>query len=318
MRALVTGATGFVGPWLCAELLERGWEVDGTVHGPSAAPPARVAGRAGVRWLPADLRRQGDVRSVIERSVPDAIFHLAGVSHVPEASADPGAALEVNVVAVARLLGEVRERLRAGTLDPLVLVVGSGLQYGRHDAAEMPLREDAEQRPQDAYAASKAAQEIVALEAYRADGVRVVATRSFNHSGPGQEERFLIPRLVGRALELRRSGGHDLELGNVTPVRDFLHVADVVRAYAALAERGRAGESFNVASGVGTSVREVAERVLALAGVDAKLHIAPALQRRSDIPMLVGDAGKLRAATGWAPQHSLDSLIEDVIRATAH
>jgi GDP-4-dehydro-6-deoxy-D-mannose reductase len=311
VRALVTGGTGFVGRWLCDALVERGWSVWATVHGASAETSPEV------HPIPADLRRQEDVRRVVEASAPDAIFHLAGVAFVPAASEDPGAALEVNVLAAARLLAEVRTRRRAGTLDPVVLVVGSGLQYGRHDAAEMPLAEGAEQRPQDPYAASKAAQELVALEAYRSEGVRVLATRSFNHSGPGQEERYLIPRLVREALALRRDGGDVLRVGNADSVRDFLHVRDVARAYIALAERGAAGEAYNVASGVGASVREVAARVLALAGCDARLHIEPALQRAGDVPVLVGDATKLRAATGWAPEESLDTIILDLIRAAA-
>jgi GDP-4-dehydro-6-deoxy-D-mannose reductase len=224
----------------------------------------------------------------------------------------------VNVVAAARLLAEVRVRRQAGILDPVVLVVGSGLQYGRHGAAEMPLAESAEQRPLDLYAASKVAQEVFALEAYRSAGVRVVATRSFNHSGPGQERRYLLPRLVAEAIALRRVGGDTVRVGNVAPVRDFLHVADVVRAYALLAEGlGVPGEVYNVASGSGVPVREIAERVLAVAGVDAKLHVDASLQRAADVPLLVGDAAKLRAATGWAPRHTLDTLISDLIRAAA-
>lgn len=309
MRALVTGATGFVGRRLCAELVARGWEVTGTVHGGSAPEVP------GVHWHPADLRRQEDVRAAVDASMPDALFHLAAVAFVPDASEDPGAALEVNVGAAARLLSELRARRRAGVLDPAVVIVGSGLQYGRHAVHEMPLAEGAEQRPADPYAASKSAQEIVSLEAFRSDGVRVIATRSFNHSGPGQEERYLLPRLVRRALALRRDGGAELTIGNPEPVRDFLHVADVVRAYIALAERGTPGEVYNVASGTGISVRDAATRVLALTGCDARLHVEPALQRAGDVPVLVGDAGKLRAATGWAPQHSFDSIISDLIRA---
>jgi GDP-4-dehydro-6-deoxy-D-mannose reductase len=318
VRALVTGAAGFVGQWLCRELLRRGWEVAGTTHDEAPSQPTLAADEAErVRWIPADVRRADDLRRALAESRPDAIFHLAGVTFVPAAGADPGAALEVNVVAAARLLAEVRARRRGGEGDPVVLVVGSALQYGRHGPEEMPLREDAEQRPLDLYGASKAAQEIIALEAFRADGVRVIATRSFNHSGPGQSEQFLLPRLVRRALDLRATGHATLTLGNLTPVRDFLHVADVVRAYVLLVERGVPGEAYNVASGLGVDVRTLAERVLAQAGVDAKLQTDPSLQRAADVPLLVGDPGKLRAATGWAPQRTTESIVEDLIRAAS-
>jgi len=99
-------------------------------------------------------------------------------------------------------------------------------------------------------------------------------------------------------------------------VRDFLHVADVVRAYVLLTERGQPGEVYNVASGHGVDVGTLAARILALAGSDAKLQVDPSLVRPTEVPALVGDAGKLRATTGWTPEHDLDSIIEDVIRAT--
>lgn len=317
-RAFVTGASGFVGPWLIRELLERGWSVVAGHHG--EAGPEQAAATLGelreaVEWMPVDVcDGPGLVRSVRD-AAPSAIFHLAGVSHVPSASADPAGALEVNVIGAARLLAAVNAMREAGEGDPLVLVIGSAMQYGAHDAAAMPLAESAEQRPFGAYAASKTAQEHVALATWRTEGTRVVATRSFNHSGPGQGTGFVVPRLVRDVLALRDRGGRELPVGNLDPVRDFLHVADVARAYALLAERGVPGEAYNVSSGTGVRVGDLVSRVLAVAGVDARLHPDPALQRPADVPLLVGDSSKLRAATGWAPQHSLDTIIEDVIRA---
>jgi GDP-4-dehydro-6-deoxy-D-mannose reductase len=160
--------------------------------------------------------------------------------------------------------------------------------------------------------------------------VRVIATRSFNHSGPGQSPDFVLPALVRRALALRTGsgdGGGDrrtaLAVGNTAPVRDFLHVADVAAAYIGLAARGRAGEVYNVSSGVGVSVKELAVQVLAATGVKAPLATDPALARRVDVPALVGDSTRLREATGWAPTRSLRTLIDDLVaywaaRATAH
>lgn len=317
MRALVTGAAGFVGQWVGRELVERGWDVTGTCL--EDAPPAVAPNDPlkSVRWRVADVRRSEDLAGVLDAANPDAVVHLAGVAFVPAAQADPAAALEVNVIAAARLLADVKARRLAGTLDPVVLVVGSGEQYGRHDAGEMPLPESAEQRPHSVYAASKTAQEFIALEAFRSAGVRIVATRSFNHGGPGQAERFVLPALVRRALALRASGERGLAVGNTTTVRDFLHVRDVARAYADLLERGTAGDVFNVASGTGVDVGTLARRVLALVGVDAILNTDAALVRPVEVPVLIGDATKLRRATGWSPRFTLDSIIDDLIRATA-
>jgi GDP-4-dehydro-6-deoxy-D-mannose reductase len=123
------------------------------------------------------------------------------------------------------------------------------------------------------------------------------------------------------------NGGADrrtaLAVGNTTPVRDFLHVADVAAAYIGLAARGRAGEVYNVSSGVGVSVKELAVQVLAATGVKAPLATDPALTRPVDVPALVGDSTRLRDATGWAPTRSLRTLIDDLVtywaaRPTAH
>jgi GDP-4-dehydro-6-deoxy-D-mannose reductase len=318
VRALVTGAAGFAGQWLCRELLHSGWDVWGT-RLDDALPPGALDTEASdaVHWWEGDLRGPAAAHESIGAAMPDAIFHLAGIAHVPSANADPAATLEVNVIAAVRLLHDVRTRRSAGTLDPVVLIVGSGEQYGRHGAAEMPLGEDAAQQPMGVYAASKAAQEVLALEAHRTGGVRVIAVRPFNHTGPGQSPNFVIPALVRRAVALRGTT-KSLVMGNTDTIRDFSHVEDVVRAYVALAERGVSGEAYNIASGVGIDMASLARRILALAGVDAKLQTDPALVRPADVPALIGSAAKLRATTGWAPRHSLDSILEELIRAASH
>ena len=317
MRALITGAGGFVGGWLARELLRRGWEVTAAAQ----ERPADPAHAPGARWVCGDVRDAAHLAAALDAARPDVDYHLAGVTYVPDAASDPGVAMEVNAVAAARLLALVRERRRAGTLDPVVLVTGSAEQYGRHDAADLPLTERAEQRPHGVYAATKVAQEALALASFRADGVRAIATRSFNHSGRGQNPRFLLPALVSRAIALRDAapggaapGARRLRMGNQSPVRDYLHVSDVVAAYIALADRGTPGEAYNVASGVGTTAGEIARRVLERLGLDLPVETDPAFARPADVPALVGDPTKLRTATGWAPRLSVDDLLDDLIQ----
>lgn len=310
--ALVTGAAGFVGTRLVRALVEAGWAVTATAQ---SGEPAGANG--GTRWLAGDVRDIDHLRAAVDAARPDAVFHLAAVSFVPAAAADPGHTVEVNAVAAARLVGVVGERRRAGEIDPRVVVVGSGEQYGRHDEAELPLAEHAELRPHNVYAASKVAQEALALQAWRSAGVRVVAARPFNHSGAGQQGRFLLPGLVWRTAALRGApAGTALVMGNQDTVRDFLHVDDVVAAYIALAERGRPGEAYNVASGVGHTTGDLARRVLARAGVDAPVEVDPALVRPAEVPALVGSAAKLRADTGWAPRRTLDDVIDELLLAS--
>jgi GDP-4-dehydro-6-deoxy-D-mannose reductase len=315
VRALVTGASGFVGQWLIRALLRDGWHVTGaTLDERPETPLLERQARDAVRWVATDVRSLEAIRQAIDVAQPDAIFHLAGVTFVPSAAADPGLTTEVNVVAAARLIAEVRTRRRAGVLDPVVLVIGSGEEYGRHDEAELPLTERAELRPHGVYAATKVAQEVMALEAHRTEGVRVIATRSFNHSGPGQAERMLLPALVTRALALRGATGGRLSIGNTTTTRDFSHVRDVVEAYLLLVRQGTPGEVYNVCSGRGVRVDEMASYVLARTGVDATPYEDPALVRRVEVPALVGSPAKL-AALGWRATATAEDIVDELIDA---
>jgi GDP-4-dehydro-6-deoxy-D-mannose reductase len=247
------------------------------------------------------------------------VVHLAAVSHLPTAAADPPYAWDVNVTASVRLLHHLAQARERGGVDPVVLVVGSAEQYGRHDNGAAPLREDSTQAPRTVYAATKAAQEVLALQCWRADAMRVVVARSFNHSGRGQEPRFLIPALVARAVALRdQPSGTPLSVGNTSPIRDFLHVQDVVAAYISLLRHGVPGEAYNVASGVGRSVHDVIARVLARVGVDAPIAIDPALVRPVDVPALVGDPAKLQTTTGWRASRAFDDIIDDIIDDVTH
>ncbi len=317
-RALITGAAGFVGQWLSRALLADGWDVVGA--GVAPEPTGGILTddeRRAVRWLLADVRNQADVARVVSAARPDAVFHLAGVTFVPDAQGDPVLTDEINVLGAARVMHEIRSRKRRGEIDPVVLVVGSAEQYGIGEAGRLRLETDPQQ-PVTVYAASKAAQEMVALEAARSEGVRVIATRSFNHSGAGQADHFLLPALVRRARDIRAGKESQLRVGNADTVRDFLHVRDVVRAYLLLVERGVPGEVYNVCSGRGQRVRDLAERVLAAVGADAEVAVDPSLVRRVEVPWLVGDSTKLRDATGWSPAHSCDDIIADLINASAH
>ncbi len=320
-KALVTGAGGFVGQWLCRALLRQGWSVTGTTVGFAPEPGVMSPGELmQMYWRSMDLRPGVDRRTVfglLERERPDAIFHLAAIAFVPAAGEDPMRALESNVTAAVRLVDAVRQHRAAGTLDPSILVIGSAEQYGRHEASAMPLAETDELRPRTFYAATKCAQENFSLAAARADGSRILATRSFNHSGRGQGKSFLMPALVERVRAARETPSAPIAIGNTETVRDFLHVEDVVAAYIVLMDRGRAGEVYNVCSGEGASVGTIAGEVVARAGLTNPVTVDPALQRAGEVPVLIGDNRKLTADTGWHPTRSRADIIDDLLNAAA-
>jgi GDP-4-dehydro-6-deoxy-D-mannose reductase len=309
--ALVTGAAGFVGKHLARELAAAGWRVFGFGLTGTAGNQPPLAG-----VVTGDVTDARAVRDAIRMAQPDAVFHLAGVSSVAAAERDPAAAFHTNCIGAVVVLREAQAyRVETGK-QPVCLVVGSAEQYGSHPADAMPLVETAAQRPVTTYAASKCAQEVAALQLHRASGLPVVLTRSFNHSGAGQAGDFLVPALVSRALGLKAAGGGNLAVGNTTPVRDYLHVDDVVRSYRLLVERGAPGEVYNVSSGTGLSVRDIAMRVIKRVGVRTDLEVRPELVRNVDIERLVGDNSRLRGL-GWRPEKTFDDIVGDLIVAAA-
>lgn len=311
-RVLVTGAAGFVGTYMLDALRMVGAELFALATDPPETPTAA----GDVTWLYGDLRDERYVVGVVDAARPDTVVHLAAISHVPTATADPALAWDVNVTATARLLHALGRARDTALCDPMVLIVGSAEQYGRHDTHEFPLIESSVQAPRTVYAATKAAQEVLALQCWRATGLKVVVARSFNHSGLGQPTRFLLPALVQRAVELRGAEpGMSMPVGNRSPIRDFLHVSDVVAAYISLCQRGTPGEAYNVASGTGWSVQQILDRVLARAGVQATPVEDPSLVRPVDVPILIGDSRKLQRATGWSATRALDDIIDDLLHA---
>jgi GDP-4-dehydro-6-deoxy-D-mannose reductase len=314
VKVLVTGADGFVGRWLIRRLLDDGREVYGAVR---PSDPPRNDGltaeeRARVRWLPLEINDAESVRQCVGHPY-DAVVHLAAVASGAAALRDPGMAWEVNAAGTARIVHVLAEARRKDRSDPLVLVVSTGEVYGRGDST--PRQETDPTAPCSPYAASKLGGEVAALEAWRRAGLRVIIARAFSHTGPGQDVSFVVPAFAQRLRFAKRIGAPVVKVGNLEPTRDLLHVQDVVDAYVRLLAKGEAGEVYNVASGQGVKLEDLLFKMADLLGVRAIPEADPELLRPADIPHLVGDASKLRAATGWCPRRSLDETLKDVLDA---
>ena len=318
MKVLVTGADGFVGRWLVRRLLADGRDVFAAVRPATSAAHAddglTDAERAAVRWLPLELLDADSIRQCVNLPY-DAVVHLAAVASGQEALRDPGGAWMVNAVGTVRICQVLAEGKAAGRSDPLVLIVSTSEVYGRGEAR--PRREADPPAPCSPYAASKLGAETAALEAWRRAGLRVIVARPFAHTGPGQDVRFVIPAFAQRLRFARQIGAPVVKVGNLEPVREFLHVQDVVDAYARLLTKGQPGEIYNVAGGEGISLEDLLFRMAALLGVRPIPEADPDLMRPADIPHLVGDGAKLRQVTGWAPRFALDAILKDVLDAQA-
>jgi GDP-4-dehydro-6-deoxy-D-mannose reductase len=288
MRAYVTGAAGFVGRHLAEHLERAGDEV------------IRVDSDVDVTDADAVHRSLG-------AAAPDVVYHLAGLAHVGRSWSDPVATFTVNALGTLNVL----EGAAACSTPPRVITVSSAEVYGT--AGATPVTEEAPMRPVTPYAASKAAAELVALQAFLGRHLPVVRVRPFNHVGAGQSPDFVVSALARRIVEAEQTGSGVVSVGNLDAERDFTDVRDVVRAYRLLAVSGQAGEVYNVASGRARSVRSVADQLVALAARPVDLVTDPALMRPSDVPVFVGDATRLREATGWEPEVPLEETLSDVL-----
>jgi GDP-4-dehydro-6-deoxy-D-mannose reductase len=315
MKVLVTGADGFVGRHLLRRLVGEGHEVTAARRPGGADLPIADTTLLSLRWLSLELADPASVAAVAGHAA-DAVVHLAAVSSNADALRDPDEAWTVNALGVVRLLGALGARRVAGLADPLVLLISSAEVYGLGESR--PRREHDPPAPLTPYAASKAAAEIAGLEAWRRTGLRVIIARPFQHTGPGQTTRFVLPAFAERLRGARASGAPTVPTGNLTPVRDFLDVRDVVAAYLLLLQSGTPGATYNVARGEGATLGSLFARLAELLGVQVEPVPDPVLARRADIPHLVGDAGRLRHETGWAPVHTLDDMLRDLADAEAH
>ena len=302
MRVLVTGGNGFVGGFAIEALRARGDEVF-------------AAGRGATDMMPLDLGDSLNLRGVIDIAQADAVVHLAAQAFVPQSIADPLETFDVNAMGTARLLEAIRAARDAGGISPRVLIISTAEVYGAQSPNAFPLKETASLHPANPYAASKVAAEAYALAAARTYGLDVMVARSFNHIGPGQDERFAVSSFAMQLARIARGGPSELLVGELSAERDFLDVRDVVAAYLALLDRGERGEIYNVCSGSAISIRDVLRRLVTTARVAVEIREDPARMRPSDTPLFVGDGTKLRAATGWSPQIPLATSLRDTYRA---
>ena len=305
MRALVTGATGFVGRYLLEALAQAGYET------------LACGGPHDTEALPIDLLDLASLRAALDLAQPDVVFHLAAATFVPEAIASPMAAYVTNVRGTANVAQAVRDYARDRGTAVRVLFTSSAEAYGVQPPENFPLRETCALNPANPYAASKAAAEMLLLGEVHAFGLDAVIARAFNHIGPGQSDRFVVASFAAQLAKIAAGGAPQLYVGNLDAKRDFLDVRDVVRAYVALARDGTAGEIYNVCSGAARSIRDVLRELIIAAHVAVEVRDDPERLRPSDVPLFVGDASKLRAATGWEPRIAFTASIRDIYRAAA-
>lgn len=277
-RALVTGATGFTGKYLCELLVSQGYSVCGIAHSNTQA-------MEGVELVCVDLLDRTQLDEVIARFQPTHVFHLAAIAFV--AHGDPVEIYSVNVIGLEYLLDSI---VSCCDQPPKVVLASSANVYG--NPATSPVPESLLPAPVNHYGCSKLSGEHIAHTYF--DKLPIVIVRPFNYTGPGQSEKFLVPKIVKHF----RDRAPVIELGNTGIVRDFSDVRDIVRMYLALGESDATGETVNLCSGKGTSLMQIIEMLAEETGHQIEISVNQAFIRKTDIEELIGSRAHLDALIG--------------------
>ena len=300
-RILITGGTGFVGSHLVPFLRS----LDAKLIVVSAGGVKTQ--EPGVDYCKADIRNSEDVRAVVREASPHQIYHLAGISSVPASWTDPRLTFDVNVVGSYNVF-DAAMRLQS---PPRILNVSTSQVYAPCDAA---LLETSPVGPDNPYAASKAMAELLAVQYQKATKGGIITARAFNHTGPGQLTTFALPSFARQLAEMEAGLRPPvLRVGNINVKRDFTDVHDVVVAYCELLEKGVVGDVYNVCSGRAVLLADLVIELQKNCGVAVKIEVDSARVRPSDVPQIVGDAGKLHKTTGWLPKVPLGRTLKELL-----
>jgi GDP-4-dehydro-6-deoxy-D-mannose reductase len=290
VKALVTGADGFVGHHLLEHLRAQRDDAIGVDR-------------------ECDVTDATSVLAVLESVRPEAIYHLAALTDVGASWSNPVEYTRVNVLGTKNVLDAATHVVPTAR----VVLVSSADVYGVVRPEDLPLVETFRVAPANPYASSKVEAEHVGHDAVRERGQAVVIARPFNHLGAGQSTEFVVPAIVNRLLQALADGADEIVVGDLSTRRDFSDVRDVVRAYRLLIKSGVSGEVYNIASGIDVGLFDIAQRLIAAIAPHMRLVTDESLIRPVEVPVSCGSYDKLLRATKWRPTITLDESLNDVI-----
>ena len=310
MRILVTGITGFVGSHFADYALARGADVVASYRWRSNTEHIEHI-RGQIELVDCDLRDASSAHHLIETARPDWVIHLAAQSFVGTSWQAPAETFMTNTLPQVNLLEAVRSR----TPHARFLVIGSSEEYGFVKEDELPITEDNPLRPLSPYAVSKIAQDLMGYQYFKSYGMHIVRSRAFNHEGPRRGDVFVTSSFARQIAEIERGLREPvIAVGNLKNRRDYTDVRDIVRGYWLLLDRGEAGEVYNLCSGRAWVIQDILDFLLGEARVQGiTVREDPARLRPSDLPVLRGDATKVRAAVGWQPEIPFEQTLRDIL-----
>ncbi len=311
MRSLITGIGGFAGSHLVDLLLSRGEEVEGTVKDPGDIGLIQhLIDRKQIEVHPLDIRDQKGMTDLLGNGRYDRIYHLAGITFIPESVDSPRETLDVNLGGTLTLF----EAARLGAPTARILYVSSAAAYGDLHDPLAPVVEETPLRPNNPYGFTKAAGDLMAYQYASQHGLDVVCARPFNHTGPRQSPLFVCSEFAKAVAEMeagRRPA--ELQVGNLEVGRDFTDVRDTVRGYLLLLDKGRAGEAYNLASGRATKIRDILDTFVRMTKADVRISQDPQKMRRGEVPSIIGSSGKAARETAWSATIPFEQTLRDLL-----
>ena len=312
-KYFITGFSGFVGRHFLKYLSRE--KRRASILGIDLHPPGFKANDfPGLKWKyeKIDLMEKRKVENSLRRFQPDYILHLASYSSVAFSWKNPTLSFQNNTNIFLNLLEAVRKL----NLQSRILAVGSSDEYGNVNPDNLPLKEDSPLNPVSPYAIARVSQELLAKIYVEGFGLNIIRTRSFNHIGPGQREIFVISSFARQMMELEKNRQNSgwITTGDVSIVRDFVDVRDVVQAYDLLFQKGRTGEVYNICRGKGHSLQEIIEALAEIMRIKVTAKINPELIRPSENRTIIGSNRKITKETGWQPKIALQQSLRDIVQ----
>lgn len=262
-----------------------------------------------------DLLDKDKVDEIIFDFQPNYLLHLASFSSVSFSWKNPVASFANNTNIFLNLL----EKMRQMNLQCRILSIGSSEEYGNVPASALPLREDGALNPLSPYAVARVSQEMLSKVYVDGYGMDIILTRSFNHIGPGQREAFVVSSFARQLVEMKHAAKpKKLVTGDLSIVRDFLDVRDVVKAYYSLFRKGRKGEVYNVCSGRGFTLAQMVQKMAMTAGLSVETIVDTSLIRPNDNKVIIGSNEKLKKETGWEAEYSFEKSVQDILQYWEH
>lgn len=310
-KFLVTGVSGFVGRYFLDYLEQqaiRSLVLGIDVHDDEYNPPRTWVEK---QFFSIDLLNRDDLENILHSFQPEYVVHLASFSSVSYSWKNPVSSFQNNTNIFLNLVDSIRKL----NLHTRVLSIGSSEEYGNVNPDDLPLMENHLLDPVSPYAVARFAQEQLSKVYCMGYGLDVVMTRSFNHIGPGQRDLFVVSSFAKQIAEIKKLGGSgEIIVGDITIVRDFLDVRDVISAYYGLLINGKKGEVYNVCSESGYALEAIIFELADISGVKVTTRVNSDFIRPSDNAVIIGSNAKINSEIGWKPKISIRKSLEDIFK----